>query len=65
MRDTLGEVVIPGQEGDFVALRINPVINSLEQLRRLAATGRDWAAALHVDAGMTKARAGPHGAGLP
>ena len=44
----------PGQEDDFLAFRINPVINSIEQLRRLAATGRGWDAAIHVDTGMTR-----------
>ncbi len=44
----------PRQEDDFQAFRINPVINSIEQLRRLAATGRGWDAAIHVDTGMTR-----------
>ena len=44
----------PGQEDDFLAFRINPVINNIEQLRRLAATGRVWDAAIHVDTGMTR-----------
>ena len=44
----------PGQEDDFLAFRINPVINNIEQLRRLAATGRGWDAAIHVDTGMTR-----------
>lgn len=44
----------PGQEDNFQAFRINPVINSIEQLRRLAATGHGWDAAIHVDTGMTR-----------
>ena len=43
-----------GQEADFRAHRITPVINSLEQLRRLMATGDDWQVAIHVDTGMTR-----------
>ena len=43
-----------GQEDDFLAFRINPVINNIEQLRRLAATPHSWNAAIHVDTGMTR-----------
>ncbi|MGC6497992.1 MAG: alanine racemase [Candidatus Puniceispirillaceae bacterium] len=47
-----------GQEGDFIAHDITPVINNAEQLDRLAATGRarqqPVPAALHVDTGMTR-----------
>ena len=44
----------PGQEDDFQTFRINPVINTIEQLRRLAASGHAWNAAIHVDTGMTR-----------
>ena len=43
-----------GQEDDLLAFRINPVINNIEQLRRLAASGHVWDAAIHVDTGMTR-----------
>ena len=43
-----------GQEPDFRTNRITPVINSLEQLRRLMATGDAWKVAIHVDTGMTR-----------
>ncbi|MEK9552121.1 MAG: alanine racemase [Alphaproteobacteria bacterium] len=44
----------PGQEDDFNTFRINPVINSIEQLQRLAASNHRWDAAIHVDTGMTR-----------
>ncbi len=43
-----------GQEDDFNTFRINPVINSIEQLQRLAASNHRWDAAIHVDTGMTR-----------
>ncbi|MEK9557998.1 MAG: alanine racemase [Alphaproteobacteria bacterium] len=43
-----------GQEDDFNTFRINPVINSIEQLQRLAASKHSWDAAIHVDTGMTR-----------
>ena len=43
-----------GQEDDFNTFRINPVINSIEQLQRLAASNHRWHAAIHVDTGMTR-----------
>ena len=47
-----------GQEDDFIAHHITPVINNAEQLERLAAMGRarqqPVPAALHVDTGMTR-----------
>ena len=43
-----------GQEDDFNTFRINPVINSIEQLQRLAASKHRWDAAIHVDTGMTR-----------
>ena len=43
-----------GQEDDFNTFRINPVINSIEQLQRLAASNHRWNAAIHVDTGMTR-----------
>lgn len=43
-----------GQETDFRAHRITPVINSMAQLRRLMATGDEWRVAIHVDTGMTR-----------
>lgn len=43
-----------GQEAGFRAHRITPVINSLEQLQRLMATGDQWQVAIHVDTGMTR-----------
>lgn len=43
-----------GQEDSFRAHRITPVVNTLEQLRRLMATGEPWRVAIHVDTGMTR-----------
>lgn len=43
-----------GQEEGFRTYRVTPVINSLEQLRRLAVTGDAWRVAIHVDTGMTR-----------
>ena len=44
----------PGQEPGFRAHSITPVINSLEQLHRLMATGEPWQVAIHLDTGMTR-----------
>ena len=47
-----------GQEDDYAAHCITPVINNIEQLQNLAKTGQQTgnpvAAALHVDTGMTR-----------
>ena len=43
-----------GQEDDFNTFRINPVINSIEQLQRLSVSNHRWDAAIHVDTGMTR-----------
>lgn len=47
-----------GQEDDYTAHNITPVINSIEQFQRLAQTGSRTgtpvAAALHVDTGMSR-----------
>jgi len=47
-----------GTEDDYAAHRINPVINNIKQLQRLAVSGRHAgqpvAAALHIDTGMTR-----------
>lgn len=49
---------LPGEERDFVAERLLPVLNSLEQIRlwqaAARAAGRPLPAALHLDSGITR-----------
>lgn len=49
--------VLPGDEAGFIAHRLIPVLNSLEQLDRWAVMGRERGplpAALHIDTGMSR-----------
>lgn len=61
LRDTLPEVDIhvfdgvqPGEEGEFVARRIVPVLNSLPMLELWRVHGRGAPADLHIDTGMSR-----------
>jgi alanine racemase len=61
LRDALPEVDIhvfdgvqPGEEGEFAAQRIVPVLNSLPMLEQWHAKGRGAPADLHIDTGMSR-----------